>query len=268
MNTSYKLPVLDVEKGFRWVKTLAAILGGVLTFMNAKAGGAEPVAILGMTIGLLMVEAGLIYAGLALKNGTCTDAQKPWLEGMVYAASLFIFVDFSLVIAREQGDPVGWFGYLVGIEAGIMLVLITKALLADARRQAQMFRNGVHARTVYEQLQNAYGELVLEMDYARDQRYIKQKQRQKMRRRMLRRLTGGVFDSHGIRLNRNTALNISAKKINGQTVELLGLTHQERGARIDQLAEEISQKDVTHILSVGTNGVGSDKRRKSTIEGK
>lgn len=229
----------DVDKGFGWVKSLAAVLGGVLTCMNAAAGGGGPWATAGMTIGLLMVEAGLIYAGFALKHASCTDGQAPWLERMVFASSLFIFVDFTLVIARQHGDEISWFGYLVGIEAGTMLYLITKALMADERRQARMFQNGVFARSEFEQLQNTYGELVLEMNYARDQRDIKEKQRSLNRKRMLRRLRPWFFDSHGIKQTRDIALTSAADKINKQVIHLLGLTHAERGERLRKLTEEI-----------------------------
>lgn len=243
----------DVDQGFGWVKTLAAILGGVLTYLNAAAGNGGMIGTIGMTIGLLMVEAGLIYAGFALKHASCTSAQAPWLEGMVFAASLFIFVDFTLVIAREEGDKVSWFGYLVGLEAGTMLFLITKALMADERRQAAMYENGVHARTDYEQLQNSYGELVLEMDYARDQRDIKQKQRQLNKKRMLRRLRPWIFDSHGIRQTRDRALTTAADRINGQLIELLGLSPEERSERIQRLSSEIGgRKTAGNLPANGT----------------
>lgn len=179
-----------IEQGYKVIGFLAAILGLTLTGLNAFENASGWFATIMLSMGFLILEAGLLYSKYILSHALCTDKQRPYFTAMVFSAAGFIFLDAFVYLATRDSGGAGWMTYLVGAEAGVILILYTLAILADDRRQATMYALGVQARATMEQKRDAYSQLMEVIKYNTAVRIAHEKARHKAVKALKSKLRG------------------------------------------------------------------------------
>ena len=162
---SYYRQIIDL------VFVLGILASAFVSYYFAPAGYKLFVAPL-IFIGLFAVEWGMHGAGRVLVSAACTDVQKKWMIAVVIVGGLFIFTDSILFIQAftdKGGAVTQWLmkytSFLTGGEAIVILLLYTRAISLDDRRNAVMYHNGATAQGFRSSVEDALDHVRLIGEY-------------------------------------------------------------------------------------------------------
>ena len=160
-----------VGSAYLQVATLIYILGVVVTgYVSIKfspgVGLLKYIFAFLLFLGLYTVEHGMHASAVILIKASATDRQKRWLVATIVLGSIFIFTDTILLVQSEEVSEIAvWLtkytSFLIGGEACIIFLMLTRALTLDDRRRAVEYNNGATAQAFYSAVADALHEVRL-----------------------------------------------------------------------------------------------------------